>query len=463
MSQIFREYDIRGVVGKDLTPDLAERIGKAFGTTLRRRGLSRIVVARDGRESSPALFSKLVSGLTSTGIEVTDIGVGPTPLLYFALFNLPTEGGVMITASHNPSEYNGFKLCIGKESLHGEDLQKLRRMIEAGDFEFGRSAPVKSQEAISLYLDYLKRHFESVRARGLKVVVDGGNGMGGLAGPQALRACGCEVIELYCEVDSRFPNHHPDPTVPENLRDLIATVRKEKADLGIAYDGDADRLGVVDERGEILWGDQLMVIFSREVLRKNPGAVIISEVKASQVLYEDIRAHGGRPLMWRAGHSLIKSKMKETRAVLAGEMSGHIFFADRYFGYDDAIYAGCRLVEILADKKKPLSHLLADLPKTFSTPEIRVDCPDDQKFRVVERLVKQFEKIKEAPPTGRPRIRELITIDGVRVVFEDGWGLVRASNTQPSLVLRFEAGAEDDRIAIERYIRDELAVVRRGE
>ncbi len=461
MEKIFREYDIRGIVGQDLTPELAEQIGKAFGTTLRRKNLHRIAVGQDGRESSPILYDRLVRGITSTGIGVTNIGVCPTPLVYFALFQLPIDGGAMITASHNPAAYNGFKLCIGKESLYGEDLQKIRRLIEARDYETGPvdqvHAPVQSVEIIPRYLDFLKQHFKSVDGRGIKVVVDSGNAMGALVGPQALKAMGCEVIELFSELDSRFPNHHPDPTVPENLKDLIETVRSRRADLGIAYDGDADRLGAVDERGEIMWGDQLLILFAREILHRQPGAMILSEVKASQIFYDDVLKRGGRTLMWKAGHSLIKSKMKEVGAALAGEMSGHIFFADRYFGYDDAIYAGCRLIEILAERRQPLSGLLSDLPKMSSTPEIRMDCPDDKKFAVVERLKERFEALRSRPsPDGLP-IRDLITLDGVRVVFEDGWGLARASNTQPALVLRFEAKTPGQMDRIRRFVEGELA------
>lgn len=461
MKKIFREYDIRGIVGQDLTPELAELIGKAFGTTLRRKNLHRIAVGQDGRESSPILYDRLVRGITSTGIGVTNVGVCPTPLVYFALFQLPIDGGAMITASHNPAEYNGFKLCIGKESLYGEDLQKIRRLIEARDFETVPvdqvHAPVQSVEIIPQYLDFLKQHFKSVDARGIKVVVDSGNAMGALVGPQALKAMGCEVIELFSELDSRFPNHHPDPTVPENLKDLIETVRSRRADLGIAYDGDADRLGAVDERGKIMWGDQLLILFAREILRRQPGAMILSEVKASQIFYDDVLKRGGRTLMWKAGHSLIKSKMKEVGAALAGEMSGHIFFADRYFGYDDAVYAGCRLIEILAEKRQPLSGLLSDLPKMSSTPEIRKDCPDDKKFAVVERLKERFEALRSHPSPDAMPIRDLITLDGVRVVFEDGWGLVRASNTQPALVLRFEAKTPVQMDKIRRFVEGELA------
>jgi len=403
------------------------------------------------------MYERLVGGINSTGIGVTDIGVCPTPLLYFALFQLPIDGGAMITASHNPSEYNGFKLCVGKETLFGEDLQKIRLLVESRDFESGPPPPHQSDAIVPRYLDYLQQHFKSVDGRGIKVVVDSGNAMGALAGPPALKAMGCEVIELYSELDSRFPNHHPDPTVAENLEDLIKAVRSHRADLGIAYDGDADRIGVVDEQGEILWGDQLLILFAREILLRQPGAMIISEVKASQVFYDDVIKRGGRTLMWKAGHSLIKSKMKEVRAALAGEMSGHIFFADRYFGYDDAIYAGCRLIEILAGVRKPLSELLSDLPKISSTPEIRRDCPDDRKFAVVEKLKERMEALRTAPDSDAMPIRELITLDGVRIVFEGGWGLVRASNTQPALVLRFEAETPDRMGRIRSFVEAELA------
>src|SRR5881296_3894403 len=402
---IFREYDIRGIVGKDLTVELAEKVGRAYGSRAVRAGAKAIAVGRDGRTSAPVMREAVLKGLLGCGLDVVDIGICPTPLLYFALFTLPVGGGVMITASHNPPEYNGFKLCLGKDSLHGAAIQSLEA--------------------------YIKKAFAHVRADRLHVVVDCGNGMGGLVGPDALRTLGCRVTGLYEEVDGRFPNHQPDPTVVANLQDVIRKVGESGADVGIAYDGDADRIGAVDEKGQILWGDKLMVLFSRDILKEKPGATIISEVKASQVFYDDVAKHGGRPIMWRTGHSVIKAKLKEEKAALAGELSGHIFFADRYFGYDDAIYASCRLVEILAKAGRPLSTLLTDLPHTVSTPEIRVECPDDVKFQVVEEAKKQLA-----------REHKIIDIDGVRVLFPDGWGLIRASNTQPALVLRFEATSE---------------------
>ena len=417
---IFREYDIRGVVGRDLTVKLAEQIGRAYGSRAVRAGARSVAVARDGRTSAMQMREAMITGLTKCGLDVVDIGICPTPLLYFALFTLPIGGGVMITASHNPAEYNGFKLSIGKESLHGAK----------GQFETGNGA-VTERPIIPDYLDYMKKSFAGVKAERLHVVVDCGNGMGGLGGPESLALLGCRVTGMYVDIDGRFPNHHPDPTVVGNLQDLIKKVRQERANVGVAYDGDADRIGVVDEKGEILWGDKLMVLFSRDILKTTPGATIISEVKASQILYDDIAKHGGRPIMWKTGHSLIKAKMKEEKAALAGEMSGHMFFADRYFGYDDAIYASCRLIEILAKAGQPLSALLADLPKTIATPEIRVDCPDDIKFHVVEKA-----------RTELARQHKTIDIDGVRVLFPEGWGLIRASNTQPALVLRFEATSE---------------------
>jgi phosphomannomutase/phosphoglucomutase len=429
---IFREYDIRGVVGRDLTAALAEQIGLAYGTRAARSGARSVAVARDGRTTAIEMRDALIKGITACGVDVVDIGVCPTPLLYFALFTLAIGGGVMVTASHNPPEYNGFKLSIGKVSLHGAEIQALKEDIEHGRFEKApRSGGVSERTIIPEYLAYIKQAFASMKAERIHAVVDCGNGMGGLVGPDALHLLGCRVTPMYVEVDGRFPNHHPDPTVVANLKDLIQKVRETRADVGVAYDGDADRIGVVDENGEILWGDKLMVLFSRDILKQKPGATIISEVKASQTLYDDIAKHGGKPIMWKTGHSLIKAKMKEEHAALAGEMSGHMFFADRYFGYDDAIYASCRLIEILAKTEKPLSALLADLPKTVATPEIRVECADAVKFQVVDAAKKELA-----------RDHKIIDIDGVRVLFQDGWGLIRASNTQPALVLRFEATSE---------------------
>jgi phosphomannomutase/phosphoglucomutase len=459
---IFREYDIRGIVGEELTEDMAERIGRAYGSLAVRAGAKAVAVGRDGRTSAMQMRAALLKGLLGCGLDVVDIGVCPTPLLYYALFTLPVGGGVMITASHNPPEYNGFKLCLGRDSMHGEAIQALKADIEKGQFAPGQGA-VSGHPIIPDYLAYIKQSFASVKAGSLHVVVDCGNGMGGLVGPEALRLLGCRVTSMYEEVDGRFPNHDPDPTVVNNLQDLIRKVRETKADLGIAYDGDADRIGAVDERGDIVWGDRLLVLYARDILAAKPGSTVISEVKASQSLYDDIRKRGGRPIMWKTGHSLIKAKMKEERAALAGEMSGHMFFADRYFGYDDAVYASCRLVEIMARAGKPLSALLADLPTTSVTPEIRVDCPDAVKFDLVKEV--QARLTERARAGNQPKgfkIREVITIDGIRVVFEDGWGLIRASNTQPALVLRFEASSPDRLTAIRAMIETELADTRRS-
>jgi len=461
---LFREYDIRGVVGTELTPALAEKIGRAYGSLAVRAGAKAVAVGRDGRTSAMQMREALLKGLLGCGLDVVDIGVCPTPLLYYALFTLPVGGGVMITASHNPPQYNGFKLCLGKDSMHGAAIQALKDDIDKGQFETGRGT-VSEHPIIPDYMAYIKKSFAQVRAGTLNVVVDCGNGMGGLVGPDALRLLGCRVTGMYEDVDGRFPNHDPDPTVEGNLQDLIKKVRETKADVGIAYDGDADRIGAVDEHGDILWGDKLLVLYARDVLAEKPGSTIISEVKASQSLYDDIARHKGRPIMWKTGHSLIKAKMKAEKAALAGEMSGHMFFADRYFGYDDAIYASCRLIEILAKANKPLSSLLADLPATSVTPEIRVDCPDAVKFDLVERVTANLVARSKSRPADQPpglAIREVITIDGIRVIFEDGWGLIRASNTQPALVLRFEASSPDRLTAIRALIETELADTRRS-
>lgn len=421
---LFREYDLRGIVGEELTEAIAEQVGRAYATLAREQGTSCISLGRDGRLSSPALQQALIKGLLAGGLDVIDLGLCASPLLYFSLFTLPVQGGIMITGSHNAAEYNGFKICIGKEAIHGEDIQHLRRVMESGRFSTG-SGRLSSHPIIPDYLQHLKRSFADVRADHLHVVIDCGNGAASLVAKQALEQMGCRVTGLYDELDGRFPNHHPDPTVVENLQDLIHTVQQHKADVGIGYDGDADRIGAIDERGQILWGDRLMVVYAREIPSRRPGSTFISEVKASQCLYDDIAAKGGRPIMWKTGHSLMKAKLKAESAVLAGEMSGHMFFADRYFGFDDAIYASCRLIEILAKTKQSLSSLVADLPQTTVTPEIRVDCPDSVKFQLVDQVRTQLSSYLEAgKPVGASNLtmRELVTIDGVRAIFEDGWG-----------------------------------------
>jgi phosphomannomutase/phosphoglucomutase len=440
--QIYREYDIRGVVEKDLTPDIARRLGQGFGTHIVKLGRKNLVVGRDGRLSSKGFQEALIEGLTSTGCNAVDIGVCPTPVYYFSIFHLDKDGGMMVTGSHNPPEFNGFKVSVGKSTIFGEEIQKLGKLIENGQFVSGKG-DLSTYEIIPPYRDTIKKNIRL--GKKMRVVIDGGNGTAGpVAGP-LLRDLGCEVEELYCEIDGRFPNHFPDPTIPENLKDLTARVKKTGAAAGIAYDGDADRIGVVDDEGQIIWGDQLMILFSREILKEKKGATFVAEVKCSQNLFDDIEKHCGKAIMWRTGHSLIKQKMKEEKAVLGGEMSGHIFFADRYFGYDDAIYASCRLIELLSKTDRKLSQLLEDVPKTVITPEIRVECRDEIKFNVVE-IVK--EELKKDHP--------VIDVDGVRVKFEDGWGLVRASNTQPVLVLRFEALTEKRLQEIKKLVEDKV-------
>ncbi len=448
--QIFREYDIRGLVDKDLTTDVAEKLGLGLGTLVRRAAGRSVVLGRDCRESSTRFRDAMAKGLTSTGIDVYDLGVIPTPLSYFGANTLPVDGLAMITGSHNPPEYNGFKLGVGKTTLHGHEIQGLRELIEKGRFESG-SGRVHDFDIITPYGHFV-RQTVSVGRKGMKIVVDAGNGTGGHVAVPLFQSMGFDVVPLFCEMDARFPNHHPDPTVVENMQDLVREVKKRDAPVGIAYDGDADRIGVVNDRGEILWGDQLMILFAREVLKEAPGAAIVGEVKCSMSLYEDIGKHGGRPIMWKAGHSLIKAKMKEENAMLAGEMSGHVFFKHRYFGFDDAIYSSARLLEILTHTDQKLSQLLSDVPKTFSTPEIRVDWPEETKFSVVRRAVKYF----------RDKKYEIVDVDGVRVVFPDGWGLIRASNTQPILVLRFEAKTQARLDEIRKLIEDALAELKRS-
>ena len=455
---LFREYDLRGIVGKELTEEMAERVGRAYCTYVKDRGVKTVSVGRDGRLSSPGLHKALVRGLLEGGLNVIDIGICPSPLVYFSLFTLPVEGGIMITGSHNASEYNGFKVCVGKEAIHGEEIQALRRVVEIGQFVSG-AGHLSEHPIIPDYLAFIKENFAGLKADQLHVVIDCGNGVAALVAKQALELLGCRVTGLYCDLDGRFPNHHPDPTVLENLDDLIHAVKEHKADVGIGYDGDADRIGTIDEQGQVLWGDRLMVIYSRDILASKPGSTIISEVKASQSLYDDIAKHGGRPVMWKTGHSLIKSKMKSEHAVLAGEMSGHMFFADRYFGYDDAIYASCRLVEILAKVGRTLSSLVADLPNTSVTPEIRVDTPDAVKFDLVKHVQQRFAdhlRTRQVLGPAKLILRDVVTIDGVRAIFDEGWGLIRASNTQPALVLRFEATSLQHLGAIRAVIEGEL-------
>jgi phosphomannomutase / phosphoglucomutase len=422
---IFREYDIRGVAEEDLRDPDVERLGKAVGTYLGRRGATTVNLGRDCRLSSERLRNALVKGLVSTGRRVVDNGVVPTPLLYYSAFQTRAPGAVMITGSHNPSEYNGFKVMRGPATIHGDEIQELWKIAEIGQFLSGEGSVTQADLSEAYVEDIASRIRMSRR---VKAVFDAGNGTAGPVMHRLLGRLNCEATELFFEMNGRFPNHHPDPTVEKFLAHLVAAVREQKAELGIAFDGDSDRIGAVDEKGNVVWGDQLMLIFAREILTRKPGATFIGEVKCSQVMYDELRRLGGNPIMYKTGHSLIKAKMKETAAELAGEMSGHIFFSDRYYGFDDALYAACRLLEIVADSGRPLSAQLEGLPEMVVTPEIREDCPDEKKFEVVKRVVNHFK-----------RDRQVIDVDGARVLFEHGWGLVRASNTQPILVLRFEA------------------------
>ncbi len=468
---IFREYDIRGTYGKDLTPDIAELIGRAYALNAVKTGAAKdpgfkITIGRDVRLSSTALRDSLIKGLTSGGINCIDIGECPTPLQYFSMHSLGVNGGVMITGSHNPPEYNGFKISVGKETIHGSEIQRFKKIIR--EEVIGKSLPAPAKKGTVETMDIVERYVEYVSgnvrlpklARPMKVVLDSGNGTAGPVAPKLLRKLGCEVVELFSAPDGRFPNHHPDPTVPGNLRQLIEAVKKERADFGVAYDGDADRIGVVDEQGSIIWGDKLMIILSRAILEKHPGATVVGEVKCSQVMYDEIKKAGGVPVMWKTGHSLIKSKMKELKAAMAGEMSGHIFFADKWFGFDDAIYSSARVAEILASKRErdgsfAFSSLLAGVPDTVVTPEIRIDCPDDLKFSLIDKL---NEKIGSG--TKDFKVKDIVRIDGLRMNFEGGWALVRASNTQPVLVLRFEATDEKLLGKAKSFMKEKLEAVR---
>lgn len=425
---VFREYDVRGVVDKDLNEEFVFNLGRSIGTYALRHKIKSMTIGRDCRLSSETYAGFLIQGLNLSGIDTIDIGLCATPMLYFSIRHLNAGGGVMVTGSHNPPEFNGFKICIGYDTIYGEQIQELRKIMESVSYSTG-SASSKFQDISPDYEDYLFNHVKI--SRDIKAVVDSGNGVGGYFALPLLKRLGCKVTAINCEPDGRFPNHFPDPTVEENLKQLIELVGEKKADLGIAFDGDADRLGVISDKGEIIWGDKLLILFSRSILKEKPHSTIIGEVKCSQTLYDDIKKNSGRAIMWKAGHSLIKAKMKEEKAVLGGEMSGHFFFADRYFGYDDAIYAALRLLEILSHTDKKISVLLADIPRTYSTPEIRIACPDNEKAAVVEKVKKHYRN--------NPG---LIDIDGVRIPFADGWALVRSSNTQPVIVLRFEANSK---------------------
>ncbi|MBN2209497.1 MAG: phosphomannomutase/phosphoglucomutase [Candidatus Coatesbacteria bacterium] len=447
--QIFREYDIRGIVDDDLTEDVVRNIGLAFGTEIVRSNLRDVVIGRDVRRSSPRFSEVLIESVLSTGCNVTDIGMAPTPAFYYSLHHLNSDGGIVVTGSHNPPQFNGFKVCKGKHTIFGQEIQHLRSVIEAGRFEKG-SGQLKETDIKVSYADYLLNRSLDLKkmrsGRKVKVVVDAGNGAASELGPQLLEQMGCEVVPLYCEFDGDFPNHFPDPTVVDNLEALAEVVISSKAVAGIAFDGDADRIGVVDEKGRPIWGDILLLLYARQVLGEHPSGKVVFEVKCSQILEQEIKRLGGEPIMWRTGHSLIERKVLEEKALLAGEMSGHMYFADRYLGYDDAIYAACRFAEILAQSDEPLSETVDALPKTYHTPEIRVPCPDDQKFEVVKAATEELK-----------RNHEVIDLDGARAIFDGGWGLIRASNTQPILVLRFESETESGLTAIKEEFAELLS------
>ncbi len=448
--EIFRAYDIRGIADEQFDEEFAYHLGLAFGSRLKPGGS--ISVGYDCRTTSQKYSLALEEGLANTGLNIIRIGMCPTPLLYFSIFSDHLDGGIMVTGSHNPSEYNGFKMCVGQGSLYGDEIQKLKVVIENKEYRKGKGT-IQNRDGsiVDSYISHIHSRFPILlknKKNPIKVILDAGNGMAGLVAPQLIKSLGFEVSELFCDVDGTFPNHHPDPTVPENLKELIARVHEEKADVGIAYDGDADRIGVISDTGEVIWGDTLLTLFAKEIYNENKSVSVIGEVKCSDSLYEVVNKIGGTAIMWKTGHSFIKEKLKIEKADIAGEMSGHIFFKDRYFGYDDAIYASVRLLEILVRQNKKVSELISPFPKYFSTPEIRVPFDDREKFKVVEKLKTFFSN--KYP---------LISIDGIRIQFGDGWGLVRPSNTQPVLVLRFEAKTKDRLLEIQKEVETALKEV----
>jgi phosphomannomutase/phosphoglucomutase len=462
---VFREYDIRGIAGSDLSEEFAERLGLAYAVyisekiaTSKKRGQLTVSVGHDCRLSSPSYAEALIAGLNKGNIKVVHLGNCPTPATYFSLFHLNLDGAIMITASHLPADHNGFKVCLGRNAIYGDQIQELRHLMESD------SKPISSTHSsnhdsvlkyaiIPPYLDFLLKGITPKKPR--RIVIDCGNGNGSQVVPQLFKKLGAEVTELFCEMDGRFPNHTPDPSNPKNLVELIAKVKETRADFGIGIDGDADRIGVVDENGKLLYGDELLVIYSRDILKDHPGATVVSEVKSSFKLFDDIKKHGGNPIMWKTGHSLIEAKMKETKALLGGEMSGHMFFADKYLGYDDAPYAALRIYDIAAQHgavhSEPFSSLLSGLPKTFSTPEIRVTCDDKTKFEIIKKIEKELCSNAELAKN------KITTIDGIRIDFKDGWGLIRASNTEPVLSLRFEATSQSRLEEIKKIFEDALA------
>ena len=431
MNKIFRQYDIRGVVDIDINDQTMTMIAKAFARYARQKGEHTILVGRDNRSSSPRLAALTIEALKNSGCTVLDLGIVVTPMFYFAARHLNINAGIMITASHNPPEYNGCKLLLGESTIYGEQIQDIRRIIEARDFLTGEAGSVKKVDITGRYMEMIAEKI-SMGANIPKIVVDCGNGTASLFAPAIFRSLGCEVIELYCESDPSFPNHHPDPIDPKNMQDLSNEVKRTRSDLGIGIDGDGDRLGVVDPDGNLIWGDMLMILFWRQILPKYPGSKCIVEVKCSQSLIDEIKRLGGEPVMYKTGHSLIKAKMKEIGAIFTGEMSGHMFFADEYYGFDDAIYAGARLLSLLSHSPQNLTQLLKDVPRYYSTPEIRVPSTDEEKFALVGQVLKHFQTKYE-----------VIDIDGARIVFPSGWGLVRASNTGPELIVRCEGNTPE--------------------
>ena len=442
--EIFKAYDIRGIVGRTLTPAIAQLIGRALGSQARALGQSRVCVGRDGRLSGPSLCEGLARGLQAAGVDVIDIGQVATPMLYFATFELRTGSGVMVTGSHNPPDYNGLKMMIAGDTLSGEAIARLRTRIEADDFASG-SGGITHADVTQAYFDRIAADVKL--ARPMRIALDCGNGVPGAFAPALYRRLGCRVRELYCEVDGSFPNHHPDPSQPENLADLISALRAGDDELGLAFDGDGDRLGVVSRSGRIIYPDRQLMLFAADVLSRNPGARVIFDVKSTRNLFPWIRAHGGEPLLWKTGHSLIKAKMKESGALLAGEMSGHVFFKERWFGFDDALYAGARLLEVLS-READIEGAFARLPDSINTPELQIELREGENHALMQRLGEsaRFEGA-----------REVITIDGLRVEYADGFGLARASNTTPVIVLRFEA---DDAAALARIQAQFRSVLR---
>jgi phosphomannomutase/phosphoglucomutase len=444
---IFRAYDIRGIVGDNLTPEIVTQIGQAIGSEAALKNQKTIAVGRDGRLSGAELLQALIKGLRMTGRDVIDIGMIPTPVLYFATYHLNIGSGVMLTGSHNPANYNGMKTMLAGDTLSGDAIQTIKRRVEQQDFVTGQG----SLQTQDVQRDYIQRIVQDVKLhRPFKVVIDCGNGAAGQLAPQLLKTLGCEVIELFCEIDGNFPNHHPDPTVLKNLQDLIKTVKQTGADLGLGFDGDGDRLGVVDANGTVIWPDRQMILYATDILNRHPNAAIVYDVKCSRHLGKSIAEHGGKPVMWRTGHSLIKSKIKQEQALLGGEMSGHIFFKERWYGFDDALYTAARLLEILAKDHRSPSEVFSSLPDAVSTAELKLEvAKEGEHFELMQKVLDNF-KFADA---------EIITIDGLRADFADGWGLVRASNTTPCLVIRFEAETEAALARIQQDFRQQFLAI----